>query len=105
MNWKQPNYGVFFRTYCGYPSETKEPSRSIKSSIKFCKSYDLLGLVCDARPFISCPELIQFAKESGLLFATFGESNSDENVSMQLKNGVDAIIQDGVFRYKNQQSF
>jgi glycerophosphoryl diester phosphodiesterase len=102
MNWKQPNYGVFYRTFCGYENESKEPSKSIKSSIKFCKSYDLLGLVCDARPFIACPELIKTVKQSGLLFATFGTSCSEE-CELLVQNGVDAIIQDDVFRYKNDE--
>jgi glycerophosphoryl diester phosphodiesterase len=98
MNWKQPNYGVFYRTYCGFDSDTHEPIKSIKSSIKFCKGCDLLGVVCDARAFSLCPELIQTVKESGLLFVTFGDGDMDTLV----ENGVDAVIQNGVFQYKTQ---
>lgn len=52
MNWKQPNYGVFFRTRCGFQTDEPEPSKSLKESVKFAKSYDLLGIICDARPIV-----------------------------------------------------
>ncbi|KAJ3256726.1 phosphate system positive regulatory protein pho81 [Boothiomyces macroporosus] len=48
MNWKQPNYGVFFRTYCGFQNDS-----SIKEAVKFCKKCDLLGMICFAQPFVT----------------------------------------------------
>ncbi|KAI8896637.1 hypothetical protein BC833DRAFT_596827 [Globomyces pollinis-pini] len=99
MNWKQPNYGVFFRTYCGYDRED-ELLISIKESIKFAKECDLLGLICESQPLLEMPVLIQTIKESGLILGTFGNKNKDqENISMQEQNGVDAVIVDGIFKY------
>jgi hypothetical protein len=94
MNWKQPNHGVFLRIYCGYPSDTLEPRKSIKESIKFCKSYDVLGIISHSRAFHICPELIKQVKESGLLFILFGD-----DVDVTLAN-VDGTIQQGVLKMK-----
>lgn len=57
LNWKQPNYGVFFRTFCGFMTRDsqflqKEKS-SIKESIKFAKNCSLLGIVCESKALVS----------------------------------------------------
>ncbi|KAI8799690.1 hypothetical protein BJ742DRAFT_844824 [Cladochytrium replicatum] len=125
INWKQPNYGVFFGSRCGYAAvsggstmvsprrrrkqqngegaekvETDRRCLSIKEAVRFARSSNLLGVVCDARPLIQVPMLINTIKESGLILATFGEANTKRaNVDVQERAGVDAIISDGVFRY------
>ena len=48
LNWKQPNYGVFYGTTCGIGS----PGLSLKESIKFAKESNLLGIICDATPLV-----------------------------------------------------
>jgi CDK inhibitor PHO81 len=63
INWKQPNYGVFFGTTCGYVAqegpwgqpvvETDIRCNSIKEAIKFAKSSNLLGLICEAAPIVN----------------------------------------------------
>ncbi|KAJ3271470.1 hypothetical protein HDV01_006600 [Terramyces sp. JEL0728] len=99
MNWKQPNYGVFFRTYCGFQNDL-----AIKEAVKFSKKCDLLGLICFAQPFVEMPILVQTVKESGLILATFGEKNFDSSsISVQKQAGVDAIITDWVFKYNVTQ--
>ena len=65
INWKQPNYGVFFGTTCGYSVqegpwkqaevEADMRCKSIKEAIKFAKSSNLLGLICEAAPIVSYP--------------------------------------------------
>lgn len=57
LNWKQPNYGVFFKTYAGYKLDrkyTEQDSRcsSIKEAIKFAKSGNLLGIFCLDLPLL-----------------------------------------------------
>ncbi|KAI8920122.1 hypothetical protein DFJ77DRAFT_451202 [Powellomyces hirtus] len=127
INWKQPNYGVFFGTRCGYEHEdndgqsppspatrTQQPSipsraaiaetdprcNSIKGAIRFAKSSNLLGVVCEAAPLVQAPILIKTIKESGLLLATCGNANNlPANVRVQDTHGVDAIIVNDVFRY------
>ncbi|KAF9971707.1 phosphate system positive regulatory protein pho81 [Actinomortierella ambigua] len=179
LNWKQPNYAVFFSTYCGYnkvrlpassgasissitPEEEaaskkrKEPTAvnnsqhedslpspkqiitsavplsevnsrgqstnivrpapssssaateeeqqrwfheddkrctSIKEAVKFARSNNLLGVICEATPLIQVPSLITHIKESGLILTSFGVGNKDPAlVQLQKSHGVDAFM-------------
>lgn len=52
-----------------------------------------MGIVSNAKPIIQCPELIQTVKRSGLMLCTYGkENNQTENVDLQERLGVDAVI-------------
>ncbi|KAI8622272.1 hypothetical protein BC830DRAFT_751718 [Chytriomyces sp. MP71] len=116
MNWKQPNFGVFFKTNCGFgaasstvttPTGTaikvKEADRrcgSIKEAIRFAKRSHFLGVMCEATPLIQVPALITTIKQSGLMLASFGPKNqSPQNVTVQESGGVDAIMAGHVLKY------
>ncbi|KAJ3044483.1 phosphate system positive regulatory protein pho81 [Rhizophlyctis rosea] len=112
INWKQPNYGVFFRSRCGFGTlggegrntrgvvEADARCNSIKEAIHFAKSSNVLGVICEATPLVQVPVLISTIKESGLMLATFGSANEDpQNVKVQEGFGVDGIIANNVFRY------
>ncbi|KAK3813191.1 MAG: hypothetical protein J3Q66DRAFT_315687 [Benniella sp.] len=109
LNWKQPNYAVFFSTYCGYNRgraagsayaketthfvETDRRCTSIKEAIKFARSNNLLGVICEATPLIQVPSLITHIKESGLILTSFGAANRDPQlVHIQKSHGVDALM-------------
>ncbi|KAF9917759.1 phosphate system positive regulatory protein pho81 [Linnemannia zychae] len=177
VNWKQPNYAVFFSTYCGYNKgrttmaqsgegsalvglKRKEPTdpeslpspkhgsaaipfpsltasvsvssvaspatssvpgsplmsrfsaasvttsendpefheedkrcTSIKEAVKFARSNNLLGVICEATPLIQVPSLITHIKESGLILSSFGVGNKDPaKVQIQKNHGVDAFM-------------
>ncbi|KAJ3337372.1 phosphate system positive regulatory protein pho81 [Gonapodya sp. JEL0774] len=80
--------------------ESDERCKSIKEAIRFARTGNLLGIVCEARPLVEVSALINTVKESGLILATFGETNSvPANVTAQHLNGVDAIVIDDVMRY------
>ncbi|KAJ3112247.1 phosphate system positive regulatory protein pho81 [Phlyctochytrium bullatum] len=113
LSWKQPNYGVFFKTKCGFESQGEgagglgagimEQDRrctSIKEAVRFAKRSNFLGIICEATPLIKVPALVNTIKESGLILGTFGQANSAaRNVAAQEASGVDAILAHGVFRY------
>jgi CDK inhibitor PHO81 len=114
LNWKQPNYGVFFGSHCGFKAWGDGPWRSImsgfkehdirctsiKEAIRFAKANNLLGLITESTPLIQLPVLINTIKESGLLLASFGRENENEsNVRKQETAGVDAIVVNRVLRY------
>ncbi|KAF9107115.1 phosphate system positive regulatory protein pho81 [Mortierella sp. GBA35] len=152
LNWKQPNYAVFFSTHGGYNKghrtgiqwtedvvkagskrrepadpeilptpkhgsaavifpavqnihgETTSPSSdrfqetdkrctSIKEAIKFARTNNLLGVICEATPLIQVPSLITHIKESGLILTSFGRLNKDPAlVQVQKSHGVDAFM-------------
>ncbi|KAF9949571.1 phosphate system positive regulatory protein pho81 [Mortierella alpina] len=66
---------------------------SIKEAIKFARSNNLLGVICEATPLIQVPSLIANIKESGLVLTSFGASNRDPAlVQIQKNHGVDALM-------------
>ncbi|KAI9341860.1 hypothetical protein BD770DRAFT_351886 [Pilaira anomala] len=111
VNWKQPNYAVFFGTYCGfnvhrgakrkglgdeetivYKNEDVRCS-SLKEAVKFSKQNNLLGVICGAQTLVQVPSLIKTAKESGLILVTAGKVNSDVRYrNIQERYGVDAMM-------------
>ncbi|SCV69297.1 BQ2448_2317 [Microbotryum intermedium] len=85
LNWKQPNFSVFFASYCGIsrsnssgqlvPANRVEDDRrctSIREAVKFAKTNNLLGVMLDATILLKVPSVIQSVKEHGLLVTTFG---------------------------------
>ncbi|KAK9762347.1 phosphate system positive regulatory protein pho81 [Basidiobolus ranarum] len=132
INWKQPNYAVFFSAYCGFKSdsfslrrksektdekshsdpeyyaeEEEEDARqlSIKEAVKFSRRNNLLGIMCEATPLVQVPSLIQSIKRSGLILASFGPLNEDpKNIQLQEAHGVDAIVSNGIVRYSKAHS-
>ncbi|GAA5941057.1 uncharacterized protein JCM15063_000635 [Sporobolomyces koalae] len=89
LNWKQPNFSVFFASYCGLSRSSSEAHRkmvpanrfeedrrctSIREAVKFAKANNLLGVMLDATMLVQVPSLIQSAREHGLLLVSFGTS-------------------------------
>ncbi|CAO1625908.1 unnamed protein product [Parajaminaea phylloscopi] len=87
LNWKQPNYAVFFASDCGLrrdfktdqvalaPSERNEPDfrrASVSEAVRFAKNNNLLGLAIDATLLNAVPELVQTIKAAGFLLITIG---------------------------------
>lgn len=69
LNWKQPNFSVFFASYCGLsrssseeygkmvPANRFEEDRrctSIREAVKFAKANNLLGVMLDATMLVGC---------------------------------------------------
>jgi CDK inhibitor PHO81 len=56
INWKQPNYGVFFKTRAGFGVEhgfeNDKRCNSIKEAIRFSKKSNFLGIMCEAAPLV-----------------------------------------------------
>ena len=73
--------------------ETDRRCTSIKEAIKFARSNNLLGVICEATPLIQVPSLITHIKESGLILTSFGAANRDPQlVHIQKSHGVDALM-------------
>ncbi|EST05153.1 Glycerophosphoryl diester phosphodiesterase [Kalmanozyma brasiliensis GHG001] len=87
LNWKQPNYAVFFASFCGIdglasergellPStrhETDPRRESISEAVRFAKSNNLLGIMVDVALLRHVPHLVESVKASGLLLITIGK--------------------------------
>ncbi|MCO5613954.1 hypothetical protein L7F22_068234 [Adiantum nelumboides] len=95
LNWKQPNYAVFFASYCGLahdsgnlsgggadgavrfaPCDRAEPDArrsSVSEAVRFAKSNNLLGIMVDAILLNNVPQLVHSIKSAGLLLITIGQ--------------------------------
>ncbi|KAK7695463.1 hypothetical protein QCA50_000099 [Cerrena zonata] len=113
LNWKQPNYPVFFASQYGQsnaacPSATALSLAdahdyrlsSIGAAVEWCKMNNLLGLLLDGNLLGKIPSLAQGAKDFGLLVGAFGRPD-DLSVFAggNDTSGVDALLQDGILTY------
>ena len=96
LNWKQPNYAVFFASFCGIdgsaslergellPStrhETDPRRESISEAVRFAKSNNLLGIMVDVALLNHVPHLVESVKASGLLLITIGKFHKQSSPS------------------------
>lgn len=80
LNWKQPNYPVFFvmrNGSMGDPDAEKADldrvSVSVKEAVLFANGNNMLGLVCDARLLNLVPALVESICSSGLVLVSDGD--------------------------------
>ncbi|KAG8931748.1 ubiquitin-protein ligase peroxin 12 [Tulasnella sp. 418] len=114
INWKQPNYAVFFISNCGLPSERVDPGStetdkrcsSVAAAVDFAKCNNILGILINAALLVQVPSLAFALKDSGLLLATFGKKEDIYTLVQSSKftpdgpnNVLDAVLQDGVLSY------
>ncbi|KAL9618170.1 MAG: hypothetical protein Q9160_007065, partial [Pyrenula sp. 1 TL-2023] len=50
---------------------------SLKGAIDFATAWNLDGVVVRADPFVMCPRLLAYAKDTGLVVASYGEMNNE----------------------------
>eukprot|EP01119_Soliformovum_irregulare_P014422 TRINITY_DN3946_c0_g1_i3.p1 TRINITY_DN3946_c0_g1~~TRINITY_DN3946_c0_g1_i3.p1 ORF type:complete len:617 (+),score=134.66 TRINITY_DN3946_c0_g1_i3:39-1889(+) len=100
---KQIKYPILFLT-CGGTIITSDHRRnSVDAAIQFAGTCHLAGIVSDAAPILDDLSYINKAHEAGLLLLTYGEKNMmEENVRIQKKAGVDAVIGDSIVHIKKK---
>ncbi|KAK0530989.1 phosphate system positive regulatory protein pho81 [Tilletia horrida] len=112
LNWKQPNYAVFFASDCGIslvesskgilaPSTRKEvdPRRqSVSEAVRFARSNNLMGIMADALLLSRAPQLVNSVKAAGLLLITTGASVFDIPGAIEIspEQNVDGSVYDGL---------
>ncbi|KAI9667820.1 MAG: Glycerophosphocholine phosphodiesterase [Bathelium mastoideum] len=97
LSLKQPSIPILFLTDAGATPAGDIRAGSLQEAIRFAVRWNLLGVVSAAEPLVQCPRLVKVVKESGLVCVTYGTHNNDpENVKLQVKEGIDAVIVDSV---------
>ncbi|KAG5644565.1 hypothetical protein DXG03_008139 [Asterophora parasitica] len=112
LNWKQPNYPVFFVSRCGKNiSYTPSPTAlgaeeendprlsSIGAAVEFARINNLLGVFVDGDLLAQVPSLIHGIRNAGLIVGTHRVSeNLDGLMTLSDIGGtpVDAVLGDGV---------
>ncbi|KAI9882398.1 MAG: hypothetical protein M1823_005855 [Watsoniomyces obsoletus] len=97
LSFKQPSIPVLFLTDAGTDAAGDIRAGSLQEAIRFASRWNLLGIVTAVEPLIMCPRLVRVVKESGLVCVSYGTMNNiPENVQLQVKEGIDAVIVDSV---------
>ncbi|KAL2406347.1 Glycerophosphocholine phosphodiesterase GDE1 [Exophiala dermatitidis] len=97
LSFKQPSIPVLFLTDSGTAPVGDIRATSLQEAIRFASRWNLLGVVSAAEPFVAAPRLVRVVKESGLVCVSYGSLNNDpENVKLQVRQGIDAVIVDNV---------
>ncbi|KAG9127853.1 hypothetical protein FRC07_008299 [Ceratobasidium sp. 392] len=99
LNWKQPNYPVFFSSYCGIvPRESHDAEASIETvvgdlrqgsisgAVDFAKENNLLGILVDARLIHQVPSVVLAVRDANILLGSFG---SPDQVTASFPAGPD----------------
>ncbi|KAH7100602.1 hypothetical protein BKA62DRAFT_639662 [Auriculariales sp. MPI-PUGE-AT-0066] len=101
VNWKQPNYPVFFASACGSQQQTSwlehpipedRRCRSLGAAVEFASSNNLLGIIIPSTLIAEVPALAAGVKQHGLMLATYGSQEA-----LQFADHADAILSNGVF--------
>ncbi|KIY72981.1 hypothetical protein CYLTODRAFT_366787 [Cylindrobasidium torrendii FP15055 ss-10] len=107
INWKQPNYPVFFSSHCGkedIPLSGPSPVTTDKdgtgrfcglgSAVEYARINNLLGVFVDADLLLQVPSLIQGIKNAGLLVGIHGTSERSMPITTPIPGGADENVVD-----------
>lgn len=98
LNWKQPNFSVFFASYCGLsrsssedfgkmvPANRFEEDRrctSIREAVKFAKANNLLGVMLDATMLVSSLSIFPFFFPACPLVACWGSVENPRLITVK----------------------
>ncbi|KAG2013350.1 ankyrin repeat domain-containing protein 50 [Coprinopsis cinerea AmutBmut pab1-1] len=114
LNWKQPNYPVFFASQCGkhgisgYSSQLATGSAgddqrtlSIGSAVEFAKSNNLLGVFIDSDLLIRVPSAVDGIRNSELIVGVLGSAEKFSQLTSadQESHAVDAYFDKGTLTF------
>ncbi|KAI9795247.1 MAG: Glycerophosphocholine phosphodiesterase [Candelina submexicana] len=94
---KQQTFPILMINKAGSVPVTDVRAGSLRGAVEFATAWDLDGVVVIADPFVMCPRLLTYTKDSGLVVSSYGDLNNDvECALIQVEAGLDAIITDKV---------
>ncbi|WFD36151.1 phosphate system positive regulatory protein pho81 [Malassezia cuniculi] len=123
LNWKQPNYAVFFicrstlaadSSSAHLPLESDPRQSSLAEAVRFAKGNNLIGLMADGPLLARVPELVSTIKGAGLVLISLDRVAPIPNSHAVPPHGFlgtpaldlndsafDGYVQDGVIRYQS----
>lgn len=120
LNWKQPNYPVFFVSRCGKNTNFSVPTPSsddeehdsklsvIGAAVEFARRSNLLGVFVDAELLTQVPSLIHGIRNAGLLVGIHGAPDNFGALTTATPRlegtPVDAFFGDGNVVFMDQES-
>ena len=74
---KQETFPILFINKAGSVPAGDIRAGSLKGGIDFARAWNLAGIVMLSDPFVMCPRLLTYAKDSGLVVGTYGNLNDE----------------------------
>ena len=74
---KQETFPILFINKAGTVPAGDIRAGSLKGAIDFARAWNLAGIVMLSDPFVMCPRLLTYAKDSGLVVGTYGNLNDE----------------------------
>lgn len=85
LSLKQQEYPVLFLSKSGSIPVGDVRCSGLQQSIHFAKRWNLAGIVMLSDPLVMCPELVQYAKSSGIVCNSYGPLNNDPECAKVLE--------------------
>ncbi|KAK0508799.1 hypothetical protein JMJ35_009075 [Cladonia borealis] len=99
LAYKQETFPILFISKAGTVPVGDIRAGSLKGAIDFAQAWGLAGIVVLSDPFVMCPRLLTYAKDSGLVVGSYGNFGTYGNLTdepecavIQAEAGLDAIM-------------
>ena len=82
LTCKQQMFPILFINKAGSVPAGDVRAGSLQGAIEFAKAWNLAGIVMLSDPFVMCPRLLMYAKDSGLVVGSYGNLNDDPDCAL-----------------------
>ena len=82
LTCKQQAFPILFINKAGSVPTGDIRAGSLQGAIDFAKAWDLAGIVMLSDPFVMCPRLLMYAKDSGLVVGSYGNLNDEPDCAL-----------------------
>lgn len=82
LKFKQQTFPILFINKAGSVPTGDVRAGSLQAAIEFAKAWDLAGIVMLSNPFVMCPRLLTYAKDSGLVVGSYGDLNDKPDCAL-----------------------
>ena len=79
---KQQDFPILFINKAGSVPTGDVRASSLQGAIEFAKAWNLAGIVMLSDPFVMCPRLLTYAKDSGLVVGSYGDLNDEPECAL-----------------------
>ena len=82
LTCKQQTFPILFINKAGSVPAGDVRAGSLQGAIEFAKAWNLAGIVMLSHPFVMCPRLLTYAKDSGLVVGSYGDLNDEPDCAL-----------------------
>jgi glycerophosphodiester phosphodiesterase len=79
---KQETFPILLISKAGSVPVSDVRAGSLQGAIEFATAWGLAGVVILSDPFVLCPRLLTYTKDSGLVVSTYGDLNNDPECAL-----------------------